>query len=74
MEVAEILFDGGGEPGRGQIEIDRPARQAPPQTEHPHRDEAGHALVVRNGVAEPLYGLAATTQVTLESVWWVAPP
>ncbi len=42
MKAAEILFDGGDEPGRGQVEIDRPARQAPPQAKHPHSDEADH--------------------------------
>ncbi len=39
MIAAEILFHGGDQPGRSQVEIDRPARQAPPQREHSDADE-----------------------------------
>ena len=45
---AEILFDCGGKPWRGDVKLDRAARQAPPQPEH-----AGQQDTPGDGAADP---------------------
>jgi hypothetical protein len=41
MVAAEILFDRGGEPGRGNVELDRAAAEPPPQGHHADDHDAG---------------------------------